>query len=216
MGGVNRDSLEYQAASKYICCRLAFFGLLYLVVIIVAEWWRRTHTGCGIPVVLFCEVVFILGFVNELLLIPILCMTGNAVRIGIYYSIVSVSFLLVFIGWVIYGYVIYFSDDNNCQDNPHTAGWLIFMIILLFVGILVMIFLAFIFCLLCCVCCMDKKQQGENEEQATRIIDKIPGLRTMYDPSRFSNDTCRICLEKFKPEDQNIIQLKCHDLHIFH
>jgi uncharacterized membrane protein len=37
--------------------------------------------------------------------------------------------------WVIYGYVIYFSDDNNCQQKYDTSVALVFMCIFLICGL---------------------------------------------------------------------------------
>ena len=143
-------------AAKQIGCRFCVSLVLFGIVVIVAEVWRRSHTGCGIPVVLWCEVLFIFLILQEALALPILCMLNNPECIMKYIVAYMAIMITIFISWIIYGYMLYFGDDNNCQENPHTAGWLVFMIILLFVGILVII-LVFIACIvLCCVCCMMK------------------------------------------------------------
>ena len=106
--------------------------------------------------------------------------------------------ITIFIAWIIYGYMLYFGDDNNCQENPHTAGWLVFMIILLFIGIIVIILVLIAACLLCCVCCMMKSQEAEAGEKKLGILDRIPQMKMLYDPDKFKNvNTCAICLEKF-------------------
>jgi len=191
-------------------------GLLYLIIIIVAEWWRRTHTACGIPVVLWCEIAFVILLVTEFLQLPILCMLQNPGRIVCYVATYMIIALLVFFGWIIYGYSIYFADENDCQANPQTAGWLIFMIIILFIGLLVMCVLAIALCILCCLMCAMGGGDAEKDGKSQSILDKIPGLRQVYDPSRYAQDTCAICCEKFKPDEKDIIPLKCNDLHIFH
>lgn len=56
-----------------------------------------------------------------------------------------IFFGVLLFAWTIYGYVIYFSDDNDCQERPGTSGWLIFMVILMVISLL------FFSVLLCCV-----------------------------------------------------------------
>jgi len=43
-------------------------------------------------------------------------------------------YLLAISALTIYGYVIYFSDDNDCQDHADTTIFLVFMIIFMFIG----------------------------------------------------------------------------------
>ena len=49
---------------------------------------------------------------------------------------------LVYAGWIIYGYVIYFSDDNNCNEHADTSVALVFMAIFLILGLVVILFAA--------------------------------------------------------------------------
>lgn len=42
---------------------------------------------------------------------------------------------LALAGWVIYGYIIYFSDDNDCQKQYDTSVALVFMCIFLVCGL---------------------------------------------------------------------------------
>ena len=52
------------------------------------------------------------------------------------------SFFTAFAGWIIYGYIIYFSDANDCQKSYDTSVALVFMIIFMFFG-LILICIAF-------------------------------------------------------------------------
>lgn len=56
----NIQELQYNAAKSSLCCSFMAFLLIYGLVIIVCEFWRRTHEGCGIEVVLWCEILFII------------------------------------------------------------------------------------------------------------------------------------------------------------
>lgn len=55
--------------------------------------------------------------------------------------------ILAFAALTIWGYIIYFDDDNNCQDYSDTSCWLVFMIIFLFFGTFLLLLL-----LLLCIC----------------------------------------------------------------
>ena len=56
------------------------------------------------------------------------------------YYLITISALA---GWIIYGYIIYFSDANDCQKTYDTSVALVFMIIFMFFG-LIFILIAFI------------------------------------------------------------------------
>jgi hypothetical protein len=64
-----------------------------------------------------------------------------------FYIATWILFTGVLVAWIIYGYVIYFSDDNDCQTHSDTSGWLICMIILLFIGLFII--LAFTCAIIC-------------------------------------------------------------------
>ena len=53
--------------------------------------------------------------------------------------------------WLIYGYILFYSDDNNCEKNIDTAFLNSLMFVILFIGyVLIFIYLM----LLCTVPCM--------------------------------------------------------------
>lgn len=56
-----------------------------------------------------------------------------------------IVYVIVLFAWTIYGYVLFFGSDNDCQEHAGTSGWLVFMVILL-----VLVLLAFAF-LVCCL-----------------------------------------------------------------
>mgnify|MGYP002633244923 CR=1 FL=1 len=125
---------------------------------------------------------------------------------------------IIFASWIIYGYTLYFSDENDCQANPDTAGWLIFMIILLIFGLLFLIMILIGMCILGCILCLMGKKGEEESERTSGILSSLPGMKLLYDPKKFTSiDTCTICLEKFESEqDKELTQLKCNEMHVFH
>ena len=55
-------------------------------------------------------------------------------------------FLLIVCAVIIWGYIIYFSDANDCQDHPDQVFWLIIMILVLLYGLLPLLALTLILC----------------------------------------------------------------------
>jgi uncharacterized membrane protein len=99
------------------------------------------------------------------------------------------------VAWIIYGYVIYFSDDNDCQSHQDTQGWLIFMIILLFIGLFVILIFA-----IAIICgpifyiwftrMMEEQARGPNglnDSQIPQVISKL--TRVQYDPETFKYES---------------------------
>ena len=121
---------------------------ILLILIVVCEVTRRRGHSCGIPVQLWVELVFIILLVyilltlNELWIIR--CNRGCVIPHAL---ILGCILILAYSALTIWGYVIYFSDDNDCQDNSDTSCWLIFMIIFLFFGTFILLLL---FILLIC------------------------------------------------------------------
>ena len=50
------------------------------------------------------------------------------------------------LGWIIYGYDIFYSDKNNCDDIPETAFLNSIMFVILFIGY----FLGFMYLMILC------------------------------------------------------------------
>lgn len=136
-----------------------------------------------------------------------------------YNIIMGILFVVVYSILIIYGYIIYFSDDNNCQDYTDTSTFLVIMLIFLFFGLLILL----LFCLLL-ICgpilycqyrdAMRRPGKFEGEGQIAQAIDRLQ--RSQYNPATMTAETtCTICYEDFKPGDQ-VTQLKCNEAHLFH
>jgi len=67
-----------------------------------------------------------------------------------WYATSTVIMLLGLVIHIIYGYTIYFSDENECQKSPDQFGWFVLMVILLFFGIFMIIGFAILLCVICC------------------------------------------------------------------
>ena len=131
---------------------LWFWLIVFVALIALTEWWRATKEGCGIPVVLYSELVFLNYAIYALISIIILCCvkpaegSGGAKCAGV----VRALSVLIFLGLIVYGYIIYLSPDNDCAENKDTRGWNTFMLVILILGTL---FFALVCCLCMCACC---------------------------------------------------------------
>jgi len=138
---------EQIAVQRYtiICTAITAFIFL-LIIVLIAEYYKKSGVSCGIPVITWVEIFFVIylgmSICGLFLLIVLYTCYNDHVKwqIGLY-----VTFGLLLLGWTIYGYVIYFSADNDCQETPGTSGWLVFMVILLVLALLLFTIL------LCCV-----------------------------------------------------------------
>ena len=126
---------------------------------------------------------------------------------------------VIILAWTIYGYVLYFGDDNDCQEHAGTSGWLVVMAIIL---VLMLILFSI---LLCCVLPIvlfvgylqrqnTSGPEGLQDEEIPQVIEKLN--RTPYDPNKFTfGNQCESCLMEYEAEDE-LTQLKCNEKHHFH
>lgn len=103
-------------ARQYAILLLACIMIpILLVLIIVCEVTRRKGHTCGIPVQLWVELVFIIYLVYVLLTLNELWIVRCNPRCVLPHAIIlGAIVILAYSALTIWGYVIYFSDDNNC------------------------------------------------------------------------------------------------------
>ena len=98
------------------------FGLAFLLslifsgcAILIIEVAHANGNDCGIPLHLWLDIYFVIVIVGALIALNIVWMAYTkhywAYPFEIWRRIV---FGVIFAGWIVYGYVLYFSDDNNC------------------------------------------------------------------------------------------------------
>ena len=121
---------------------------ILLIIVLICELSRRGNKGCGIPVIFWIEIFFVIWLSKSTFGLNIIWILRTHYEYRIHFYIITwLLFTAILVAWIIYGYVIYFSDDNDCQTHSDTSGWLIFMIILLFIGLFViLIFTVAIIC----------------------------------------------------------------------
>lgn len=148
---------------------------------------------CGINPVFWCTVYFGIFLLFAVLKVFTYFMVGSSSEgtiIGYYIGIFAITVLL-FVGWIIYGYMLYFSDDNNCQKDPQVFIWLVIMVILLFFGFFGLMAFAIGICVFCCLgaAMVGASKEGEGKPGA------LDGLtKKFYNPDDYKfSDTCAIC-----------------------
>lgn len=118
---------------------------ILLIIIIVVDYFRRNGHQCGIPVQLWVELVLIIALIFTILnLNELWIIRCNRNALIPYTLIMGALAILVYSVMTIWGYVIYYSDDNNCQDHSDTSTFLVIMIIFLFFGLFVLLALCLI------------------------------------------------------------------------
>lgn len=111
--------------------------LLFFLFFFVLKWQKENTEGCGIDVYTWLQVFLSLVTLGACILLPILCclMTMHPLN-ALSCALLGICLLTVAIAtWIVYGYYIYFSDDNDCQEKYDTAVALVFMCIFLIFGL---------------------------------------------------------------------------------
>ena len=70
------------------------------------------------------------------------------------------------LGWVIYGYDIFYSEKNNCDDIPETAFLNSVMFVILFIAYFLGFMYLMILCTLPCLYMMMREQAENNRLRA--------------------------------------------------
>mmetsp|Transcript_5861 Transcript_5861/g.9461 ORF Transcript_5861/g.9461 Transcript_5861/m.9461 type:complete len:120 (+) Transcript_5861:542-901(+) len=68
--------------------------------------------------------------------------------------------------WMVYGFEIYFSDDNDCDNVNSTAFFSAIMFVILFIGYFICFVYLMIACTVPCLYCMIRDQAEQNRIQA--------------------------------------------------
>ena len=114
------------------------------------------------------------------------------------------------LGWLIYGYVLFFSDSNNCDNIVDTALLNSIMFVILFIGYILIFMYMMLLCTFPCVYFFaDPHQNPQHLRQPHQAPQRsqIPSIlaslsKTNYDPNKFKHETqCVICLIEYSAND---------------
>ena len=112
----NRRSVMYNAILYKTLYFFFVFLFVLIVLITIVEVCHYYGDNCGIPLHLWLDIYFIIVFSKYILLDwidllickykPHYWYDTECIKIFIVFSAITV--------WIIYGYTIYFSDQNDC------------------------------------------------------------------------------------------------------
>ena len=141
----DREALEQgmmpPGIATLVVCIFSVVGVLVLVICLiiigVLSHAKQVSQPCGIPIWDWLMLYFTIAPLAILLLLPVICCLkcqNILCVVGAYMWILW--FLLIYVAFVIIlGYVLYFKDDNTCQDNYDTSVAMVFMCIFLIFGL---------------------------------------------------------------------------------
>ena len=134
------------------------FGCCLVIITIILSCLivtTKDKEGCNVPIITWLFVFFIIVILMYFVTLMVICCNARNWMIqNLCWTIVFYIFILI---WVIYGWTLYASEDDNCGEVEATRGWWIFFIIILSfytAGFLLIIILLAI--LGCCICCMSR------------------------------------------------------------
>lgn len=186
------------------------------IVIICAWYWQETKDGCGIPLYYWIMVEFLLTIVKVFGLFLVVCMITRCIRKVAHFAMAYFLLIsLLQVAWLIYGYTLYFSDDNDCAQKEDSYGWLIFFIILLFIGLF---FILSVLILLIVACCKRKEifrgLEDAGTQQGGQEVGAIVSV-VLINPEAFETSSCAKCIGVFtEPRELRMVKLECgHSYH---
>ena len=107
---------------------------------------------CGIPILMWHEVLFSLFGVRSLANLLKIYIIRNFYSRRNYYNVMR--FVIIdgtIIAWLVYGNMIYYSKKNNCDDNERTQFLDQFMGCIIVLGYIMMAFYLLILCTIPCL-----------------------------------------------------------------
>ena len=81
------------------------------------------ESKCGIPVMAWLVVHISLFMANSVARLIMVLVIRHFSTYRVYYNIVSTMFInCLIVAWLIYGNILYYSEDNDCMEKPETKS----------------------------------------------------------------------------------------------
>lgn len=226
-----RQSITSEEVGKAWCD----FGvdMLFLVFVVVLLEFSisvgqsgRHAVTCGIPILMWHEVLFALFGVRSLANLLKIYIIRNFYSRRNYYNIMRFAIVDgLIILWLIYGNVLYYSKRNDCEANERTQFLNEFMGCILILGYVMIGFYLLILCTVPCLYYLLRQQQANNQRiaaaaghvsqsQVPQILDSLS--KVPFSAGDFQHESqCAICFVDYKTTDL-VTQLECDTRHYFH
>lgn len=152
--------------------------IISLVIIGVLIHAKEGAQPCGIPIWDWLMLYFAISPIFVLLILPTLCcLRCSSIMCVVSAVLWEVWLVLIFVAFVIiYGYVIYFKEDNTCQDNYDTSVAMVFMCIFLIFGLSQLLLAVTGLFALPILFCMYKSEASEFFEKSVEGLARRPAL----------------------------------------
>ena len=148
--------------------------MLQAILISMFRGYETKKPLCGIPVVKWCLISCYFQVTKSMLTLNLIWLSRSSPLTALKFSLfLELTALMFGTGWVIWGYTLYFSKNNDCTSSlPYT--YMMICLILGFFLILFMILLLCVFpCLLIAVRNSRNRNQGIGSEQQEDIISSL-------------------------------------------
>ena len=91
--------------------------------IIAIYFYYVGETKCGIPITAWLIVHISLFMANSIARLVMVLVIRHFSTWRVYYNIVSTMFInCMIVAWLIYGNILYYSEDNDCMEKPETKS----------------------------------------------------------------------------------------------
>mmetsp|Transcript_4457 Transcript_4457/g.6602 ORF Transcript_4457/g.6602 Transcript_4457/m.6602 type:complete len:91 (-) Transcript_4457:501-773(-) len=88
---------------------------ILLLLLILLEYFRNRGEGCGIPVIFWIEIFFVILLTKSIFDLNVIWVMRVSYRMRMPFFITSwIIFTTGLAAWTVYGYFLYFSDRNDC------------------------------------------------------------------------------------------------------
>ena len=124
-----------------LCCRLGICVvvgiIIYACALAALIKAKNESEGCGIDVFFWLQVHLGLVLLGGILFLPVLCYLryNHPAKALCMFLVIALILLIAIAAWIVYGYFIYFSDNNDCTNHKETSVGLVFMCIFLIFGL---------------------------------------------------------------------------------
>lgn len=226
--GDMRRNISRQEIKKVWCDFIIDATFLTMILLSLKESeiydkQMKKKTSCGIPVMYWLEMFFIIFGLRSLSQLARIYVIQNFYRFRQRYELSRLVLIDgAIIAWLVYGNTLFYSKKNDCEKYEATEGLNDLMQVILILGYLMM---AMYLIILCSIPFLYYYIQSINEQR--RIIsgqinqDQVPSVleslsRVAYNPNEFTHENqCSICLTDYAEMDI-VTQLLCDKRHYFH
>ena len=109
--------------------------IFVILILLFLLMYSSEKPKCGIPIFQWCVVYFVIMGLKSVSNLVRIAVIRYAHRQAAFYSISS--FIIMdgaYLGWLIYGNIIFYSEENNCRSVESTSSLYVLMLFLLIIG----------------------------------------------------------------------------------